>query len=151
MTTTMLNSNTLDEGLTALLADVHRLSMRARFYHWNVTGIWFAPLHSLFETHYDALAETEDLLAERLRALQLSAPFSMAELLAASTLRDDDQIPDAMTMLRQLLAGYEHLDRSAAAVQAQAEQQDDHVTADMLIGLLTDWQKSMWMLRAHLD
>lgn len=151
MSTTNLNQPTIAPSLNSLLADLHHQAMRARFYHWNVTGIWFAPLHELFGQHYDALSAVEDSLAERLRALGLPAPQSIVELIAATRLSDDTTSLDAMTMLRQLLSGYEHLNQHAGLLRQLAEQNDDAVTGDMMVALMTEWQKSIWMLRAHLS
>ncbi len=140
----------LANALRTLLADVHLLSLRARFYHWNVTGIWFKPLHELFETHYDGLSDSADVLAERLRALQMNAPHTLAALIAGARLNDDAQLPDAQEMVRKMLEGYTQLNAFADEVKAIADRCDDAVTGDMMVELMTEWQKTMWMLRAHL-
>ena len=38
-------------------------------YHWNITGPEFIALHLLLEEQYDALAESIDEIAERVRKM----------------------------------------------------------------------------------
>lgn len=64
----------LAEGLSRLLADTYTLYLKTHKYHWNVTGPMFQTLHLMFETQYNELALAVDLIAERIRALDVLAP-----------------------------------------------------------------------------
>ena len=67
------------EGLGVLLADTYTLYLKTHKYHWNVSGPMFQTLHLMFETQYNELALAVDLIAERIRALDVLAPGSYAE------------------------------------------------------------------------
>ena len=61
------------DGLSRLLADTYTLYLKTHYFHWNVTGPMFQTLHLMFETQYNELALAVDLIAERIRALDLPA------------------------------------------------------------------------------
>ncbi|MGA1321279.1 MAG: Dps family protein, partial [Ilumatobacteraceae bacterium] len=59
------------DGLAHLLADTYTLYLKTHKYHWNVTGPMFQTLHLMFETQYNELSLAVDLIAERIRALDV--------------------------------------------------------------------------------
>ena len=72
----MTKQTDITQALSALLADSYTLYVKTHSYHWNVTGPMFTTLHTLFETHYTELALAVDEIAERIRALGVTAPGS---------------------------------------------------------------------------
>ncbi|MEY3884545.1 MAG: hypothetical protein RIS87_320, partial [Pseudomonadota bacterium] len=62
------------QGLSHLLADTYTLYLKTHYFHWNVTGPMFNTLHLMFEGQYTELALAVDLVAERIRALDVYAP-----------------------------------------------------------------------------
>lgn len=70
------------DTLSRILARTFRLYVQVHGYHWNVEGPEFRQLHGFFEEQYQALWESLDEIAERLRALGAYAPGSMAGMLA---------------------------------------------------------------------
>jgi len=136
--------------LGRMLADEFALYTLLRKYHWNVRGALFAPLHALFEEQYDALAETIDELAERIRMLGELAPGTWAEFseLTALTERPGHN-PDALTMVAELVAAHEHMIRAyRAAIEAEGDDALDVGTEDFFTGILQAHEKAAWMLRA---
>ena len=135
--------------LTGLLADEYVLYTKTRNYHWNVTGPHFNDLHKLFEAQYDALAETVDEMAERIRTLGAPAPGTLAEFAKQTRLREHPgESPDARTMLVNLLADHEALARTLRDDLETAAGAGDAGTSDFLTGLLEKHEKTAWMLRA---
>lgn len=137
--------------LGRLLADEHVLYVKTRNFHWNVTGPHFGPLHALFEGQYNALAETIDEIAERIRSLGGVAPGSMKEFLKLS--RIDEQPGgklEAEKMIAALLSDYEAVIRALRADIEKADAAGDAGTNDFLVGILEGHEKTAWMLRAHL-
>ncbi|MEY3575636.1 MAG: hypothetical protein RLZZ88_779, partial [Actinomycetota bacterium] len=80
-------------GLSRLLADTYTLYLKTHKYHWNVTGPMFQTLHLMFETQYNELALAVDLIAERIRALDVLAPGSYAEFAELSSIKEDSDNP----------------------------------------------------------
>ena len=81
------------QGLSSLLADTYTLYLKTHKYHWNVTGPMFQTLHLMFETQYNELALAVDLVAERIRALDVLAPGSYTEFSRLATITEDTDTP----------------------------------------------------------
>jgi starvation-inducible DNA-binding protein len=139
--------------LNRLLADEHVLYMRLRNYHWNVVGMAFGPLHALFQSQYEALAEDIDEIAERIRMLGPTAPGTLTEMLQNATLSErPGQLPDERGMVTDLVADHEAIIRHLRKdLRACDEQYDDMGTSDFLTGLMEKHEKMAWLLRAHIE
>jgi len=140
------------EALSRVLADTYMLYIKTHAYHWNVTGPLFASLHTLFETQYNELHGAADTIAERIRALGHFAPGSYATYARLSSIAEDnDTVPAALTMVRNLALGHEALGRTLRAAFKVAEAGGDQATMDLLIGRMDASDKAAWMLRSHLE
>ncbi len=138
------------DGLSHLLADTYTLYLKTHNYHWNVVGPMFNTLHLMFETQYNELALAVDEIAERIRALGVTAPGSYREYAALTSIQDDTDTPDAMTMIRRLVEGQETVVRTARSVFPAAEAANDEPTADLLTQRMQVHEKTAWMLRSLL-
>ena len=148
-----LSETNRDAAITALktvLGETYALYSKTHGYHWNVTGPNFQALHDMFMTQYTDLWEALDTIAERIRALGAFAPGSASEILDAASIRPDNGVPDAETMVSNLARGQETLAKAIRDAIASAEQAGDDVTVDLLIQRATIADKSAWMLRASL-
>jgi starvation-inducible DNA-binding protein len=126
-----------------VLAKTYELLLASQLVHWNVKGELFLPVHQLTEQHYNALFETLDILAERMRALGTEVPsdgatksFSVSAKLDGSSM---------VKMVEQLIAMHEDAAKGARDVAGFA---DDPVTSDMMMDSLKFHEKAIWMLRA---
>lgn len=138
------------EALSHALADTYALYTKTQFYHWNVTGPRFRSLHLLFEEQYTALAAQVDEVAERIRSLGYPAPGGFKAFQSLTSLKEDSSVPDAETMIANLLSDRETISRSLRKTISLADDADDVSTADMLTGMLEAHEKTAWMLRSHL-
>jgi len=136
------------EGLSRLLADSYTLYLKTHNYHWNVKGPLFNTLHQMFEAQYSELAVAVDEIAERIRALGEPAPGSYKAYAQLTTIEEEDSVPDAEQMIRQLLKGQEAVVRTARAVIGAAEAANDEPTADLLTQRMQVHEKNAWMLRS---
>ena len=140
------------EGLSRVLADTYVLYLKTHAYHWNVTGPLFSSLHLLFETQYNELHDAGDTIAERIRALGHFAPGTYAAYSRLTSIAEDnDSVPAALTMVRNLTLGHEALGRTLRAAFKTAEAGGDQATMDLLIGRMEASDKTAWMLRSHLE
>jgi starvation-inducible DNA-binding protein len=138
------------EGLSALLADTYTLYLKTHKYHWNVTGPMFQTLHLMFETQYNELSLAVDLIAERIRALDVLAPGSYSEFAKLSSVKEDTDTPDAQEMIRRLVAGQETVVRTARSLFPVVDAARDEPTADLLTQRMQVHEKTAWMLRSLL-
>lgn len=138
------------EGLAHLLADTYTLYLKTHKYHWNVTGPMFQTLHLMFETQYNELALAVDLIAERIRALDVLAPGSYAEFSKLSSIGEDTDTPSATQMIERLVQGQEAVIRTARSLFPVVDAAHDEPTADLLTQRMQVHEKTAWMLRSLL-
>jgi starvation-inducible DNA-binding protein len=138
-------------GLSRLLADSYTLYLKTHNFHWNVKGPMFGTLHLMFETQYNELALAVDLIAERIRALDVQAPGSYREFSKLTAIKESVGSPSATEMIKQLVAGQETVARTARSVFPDAEAANDQPTADLLTQRMQVHEKTAWMLRSLLE
>jgi starvation-inducible DNA-binding protein len=137
-------------GLAKFMADTYTLYLKTHGFHWNVTGSMFNTLHLMFETQYNELWASVDVIAERIRALDAFAPGSYAELSKLTSLKEASGVPHAKEMIAQLLEGHETVIREARNLSLVAEKGNDEATLDLLTQRLQIHEKTAWMLRSLL-
>jgi starvation-inducible DNA-binding protein len=138
------------KGLSHLLADTYTLYLKTHYFHWNVTGPMFQTLHLMFETQYNELWTSVDVIAERIRALGAFAPGSYQEFGKLTTLQDSEGIPAAEKMVQELVEGHEAVCRTARSLYPSASEAHDEATLDLLTQRLQAHEKTAWMLRSLL-
>ncbi|WP_299372950.1 Dps family protein [uncultured Kiloniella sp.] len=140
------------EKLSGFLASTYTLYMKALYYHWNVTGVQFHSLHSLFEQQYEGLHKTGDELAERIRALGHFTPGTFKAYMDLSSVDEDDALPDdAKQMVENLLRDNETCSKEAREVLRVAEDSGDEVTVDMMVARMAAHDEAAWMLRSTIQ
>lgn len=139
------------EILNKLLADENVLYTKVRNAHWNIEGPDFHAQHLFFETIYDALAETIDEIAERVRAIGHFAAGSLKEFLELTQLSEDKPAKnDSQSYIKALLNDFESVIISIREDIDKVEKHGDAGTEDFLVGILESHEKTAWMLRSHL-
>jgi len=139
------------DGLSRLLADTYTLYLKTHNYHWNVTGPMFNTLHLMFETQYNELALAVDLIAERIRALGHVAPGTYAAYSRLSSIPEEEGVPKAQDMIRNLVEGQEAVVRTARSIFPVVDEAGDEPTADLLTQRMQIHEKNAWMLRSMLE
>lgn len=138
-------------GLSKLLADSYTLYLKTHNFHWNVKGPMFNTLHLMFETHYTELALAVDVIAERIRALDMPAPGSYSQFAKLTRIKEETGTPEATEMLRQLVEDHEAVVRTAREIFPLADKSNDEPTADLLTQRMQVHEKTAWMLRSMLQ
>jgi len=139
------------EGLSRLLADTYTLYLKTHYFHWNVTGPMFNTLHLMFEAQYTELALAVDLVAERIRSLDVYAPGTYRDFAKLSSINESESVPKAEDMIKELVEGHEAVCRTARSVFPASDAASDEATADLLTQRLQLHEKTAWMLRSLLQ
>ncbi|MCB5206502.1 Dps family protein [Methylovorus mays] len=139
------------EGLSRFLADTYTLYLKTHFFHWNVTGPQFRTLHLMFEEQYNELWLAVDLVAERIRSLDVYAPGTYKDFAKLTSIKETDGVPNAQEMIRELVAGHETVVRTARSIFPVVEKASDEASADLLTQRLQLHEKTAWMLRSLLE
>jgi starvation-inducible DNA-binding protein len=134
--------------LARLLADTYTLYLKTHGYYWNVSGPHFRSLRLMFEEQYTELATAVDEIAGLIRTLGPMAPGSYPEMAALATASDEEGVPEAMEMVRRLIAAHEVVVRTARVVLGVAETADDPASLDLVTRRVAVHEKALWMLRA---
>jgi starvation-inducible DNA-binding protein len=138
------------DGLNSLLADTFALYLKTHAFHWNVTGPMFQTLHLMFETQYNELWLSTDLIAERIRSLGFEADATFTSFMKRSSIPEAHGTPEATEMVRELVKGHEAAARTARSIFPRAEKGSDESTVDLLTQRLQIHEKTAWMLRSLL-
>lgn len=141
------------ELLNRDLSDAYLLLIKTKKFHWDVVGPQFRSLHQMWEEQYQALTETIDQLAERIRTLG-GYPVGTAEgfLKYGSIKEQTNNIPQATEMVAQLVDDHELVIRNLRDhVDSCSEQFHDEGTADFLTGLMEGHEQMAWMLRSFIE
>jgi len=138
------------DGIARLLADSYILYVKTHNFHWNVTGPLFNTLHLMFEEQYTELAEAVDEIAERIRALGFPAPGTYKQFAELSSIGEEEGVPEAEDMIRQLVEGQEAVVRTARQLLPVASEVSDEPTVDLLTQRMQIHEKNAWMLRSML-
>jgi starvation-inducible DNA-binding protein len=138
--------------LNARLADGLDLHSQIKVAHWNIKGPQFAALHPLFETFAVSLAAFNDSLAERAVTLGARAYGTARHVAKTSTLPEYPQETSRDLEHVKLLA--ERFDKyldGAREARSNSEELGDTDTVDLLTGIVTEFEKNAWFLRASLE
>jgi starvation-inducible DNA-binding protein len=141
----------LVETLNARLADGLDLHSQIKVAHWNVRGPQFPSLHPLFETMATGLAAHNDAIAERAVTLGGRALGTLRQ--AAGVSRLPEYPPDTtldLDHVRRLAERIELYLEGLRDSRAEAEKAGDPDTVDLLTGVILEFEKHDWFLRASL-
>ncbi len=139
------------DGLSHLLADSFTLYLKTHNFHWNVTGPMFNTLHVMFMEQYTELWNALDEIAERIRALGVTAPGSFSEFAKLTVIKESEGTPNATEMIKQLVAGQEAVTKTARSIFPIVDKAGDEPTADLLTQRMQIHEKNAWMLRSLLE
>lgn len=139
----------LSADLNRYLANVAVEYVKLHNLHWNVVGSSFKQVHEYLETLYDGFAGVMDTVAELLKIHDASPLASMKDYLAAATLQELDsaELPtvEALAVVRgDLLV----LKAQAEEIRVGAEETGMYDVASAMEDQLTDYNKTLWFLRA---
>lgn len=140
------------EVLNARLADGLDLHGQIKVAHWNIKGPQFAALHPLFETFAVSLAAFNDAIAERAVTLGARAYGTARHVAKTSKLpeypQDTTRDMEHVGLLAERIEKY--LD-GVRETRAAVEKLADTDSVDLLTGIVTEFEKNAWFLRASLE
>jgi len=135
--------------LNIALADEMILTTKTRNAHWNVRGVDFFKMHTLFETQYQLMNTICDELAERSRMLGGLAIGGLQEFLNKTRLKEQPGVtPDTLHLLADHETSIRYLREDARKC---SEDFEDEGTFDLLISIMRMHEKMAWMLRSFIE
>jgi starvation-inducible DNA-binding protein len=138
------------EGLQCLLADTYALYLKTHNFHWNMIGEPFIGLHKLLEEQYEGMAEAVDEIAERIRALGHFVDATFASFSKKTKIKDHKPTTSWKEMVKALVKGHELISKRYRPFILDAQENNDEMTADLVIERLRFHEKAAWLLRSHI-
>jgi starvation-inducible DNA-binding protein len=136
--------------LQATLLELVDLSLIGKQLHWNIFGRPFKPLHEHLDELVDSWRDLSDTVAERAVALGVAPDGRAATVGAGSGIEPVDAGSlDTDTATRQLV---ERLEDVTERIRSRMDRlgEIDLASQDVLIEVVRDLEKQLWMLRVSL-
>lgn len=138
------------EVLNKQVADWGVLYVKLHNFHWYVKGSDFFTLHAKFEELYTEAATHFDDLAERILAIKGHPVATMKEYLELSTIAEGTYEEDSRAMVAAIVTDFEKMLDDLTKGMMIAQEAGDEMTSDLLLGIHTELEKHVWMLKAFL-
>jgi starvation-inducible DNA-binding protein len=138
----------LIEQMKVSLASTFAFYLKTHGFHWNVEGANFPQYHEFLGNLYEEVFNAVDLIAEHLRTLNSYAPASFIRYTDLSIVKDEVNIPPAMSMMIKLVGDNQAIIDQLTKTQALAEQNKKMGLANFLQDRIDAHEKHGWMLRS---
>lgn len=144
--------NELAVALKIALSNSFVMYTKAHSYHWNVEGMFFSQFHEFFGDIYAEVYNAVDPLAEEMRALGVYAPISLADMLSATTVTEDQfKVNGVKDMLVNLQQANDQVLESLVKAADLANNQNLQGLLNFLADRIDQHKKHAWMIRASLQ
>lgn len=160
------------EKLYKLTSDVQAnlfvLFHKTWVFHWNVVGMDFQQLHSLFGGQYESMIEEIDRISEHMRYMNVRPIGTLTRMVEVATIGEGSNtsqidemgqkqiipgkpITKADEMIKRLLVDNITLIELLTELSEEAEAQRQYATANLSQDLMESHGKFVWQLRAFTE
>lgn len=136
--------------LNKLVANLTVLYTKLHSFHWYVNGRSFYTLHTVFENYYDYTTATLDEAAERLLAIGGRPVSTLKGALELATIKEATEKETTSEMVASVFYDFELLKKNLSTLMELSEEEGDQGTSDFALGVKTQLEKNIWMLKAYL-
>jgi starvation-inducible DNA-binding protein len=120
-------------ALTSLLADVFTMYLKAKNFHWHISGRHFRDYHLMMDEQADQMIAMTDAIAERVRKVGARTIGSIGEVVRLRRLKDcDESEVSPRRMLTELCSDNLLLVGFMREVHALCGRYDDIASASIL-------------------
>ena len=138
----------LQKALKVAFASEYSFVLKAQNFHWNVEGMFFESLHTLFGNIYEEVYGSIDTFAENIRKLDSYTPASFSRFSMLTQVDDETDILDSKAMVIELLNDSDKMSKLLKMVYELAEQAGENGLSNFLAERMDAHRKHSWMLRA---
>ena len=135
--------------LQQALSETIVATSKAQSHHWNVTGMAFGPLHTLFQDIYEDHFAAQDDLAERIKALGGHADGRPSIALERSSVAECAGHLEPQAMVEQLAGDERKLSETIRIAAKAAEDVGDFASHDLAVERIASHDKFAWILESH--
>jgi starvation-inducible DNA-binding protein len=138
----------LIEQMKVVLGTTFAFYLKAHYFHWNVEGPQFPAYHKFFQKIYEDAFDAVDATAEEIRSMDSYAPGSFIRFSELSVIKDETNIPPALSMVAKLQEDNEKLIKELQKAQELALKTKSDGLENFLQGRIDAHFKHNWMLKA---
>lgn len=134
-------------AMTGLLADTFALYLKAKNFHWHMSGPHFRDYHLLLDEQGDQIFAMTDAIAERARKVGGATLRSIGQIARLQTIPDNDA--DYVTpedMLAELGEDNRRLAAVLRAVHATCDSYGDVASTSLVEVWLDETERRVWFL-----
>ena len=143
-------NNDLIKELNQLLSDFHLYYQNTRGAHWNIKGPRFFELHAKFEELYTGALGSIDEIAERILTIGGRPHHTLETYLETSSIASVKDISNDEELVKIIVENLTSLIRQENKVKEEAGNVNDNETEDMMIALVNEQEKQLWMFNSWL-
>ena len=142
-----VNVNTIAAALNPVVADAFALYLKAKNFHWHVSGPHFRDYHLMLDEQADQIFAITDALAERVRKLGGTTLRSIGHISKLQRITDNDaEFVAPADMLRELMEDNKAFTVSMREAHALADENNDSATTSLLENFIDETEKRTWFL-----
>ena len=137
----------ISRALTALLADTFALYVKAKTFHWHISGPNFRDYHRLLDDQAEQIFATTDKIAERVRKLGETTLRSIGHIARLQRMMDNDA--DYLTphaMLVELCEDNAQLAIRLREAHGLCDEHGDIATAGLIENWVDEADGRVWFL-----
>jgi starvation-inducible DNA-binding protein len=133
--------------LRKLLADVFALYVKAKNFHWHMSGRHFRDYHLLLDEHGTHIFAMTDEIAERARKIGGTTIRSVSDISKHQRLKDNNAEGVAYEdMLSGLRADNQQLTRNLRSTHELCDKHNDVATASLIENWIDETERRTWFL-----
>ncbi len=135
------------EVVNPLIADAFALYVKTKNFHWHLYGSHFRDYHMLFDEQAEAILESIDIMAERVRRVGGTTIRSISHIGQLQTIQDDNsaEVP-AGEMVRILMQDNGHIAKMIRDAITVCDKNRDSPTSNLLQDILDKTERRKWFL-----
>lgn len=137
----------ITEAVNPLIADAFALYVKTKNFHWHLAGSHFRDYHLMFDEQADAVLESIDDMAERIRRIGGTTIRSIIHVSQLQTIEDDnnDFVPPG-EMVQRLMDDNAHIAKMVRSAITVCDKNRDSATSNLLQGILDETERRKWFL-----
>jgi starvation-inducible DNA-binding protein len=137
----------ISAGLAALLADAFALYLKAKNFHWHVSGPHFRDFHLLLDEQAAQIFAMTDPIAERARKLGGTTIRSIGDIARRQRIPDNDaDYVDPQDMLAELADDNRRFAAELRSLHATCDEHNDVATASLIEQWIDETERRVWFL-----
>lgn len=137
----------ITEAVNPLIADAFALYVKTKNFHWHLYGSHFRDYHELFDEHAEAILESIDIMAERVRRVGGTTIRSISHIGQLQTIEDDNStLVPAGEMVQILMEDNGSIAKNIREAIEVCDENRDSPTSNLLQDILDKTERRKWFL-----